>query len=440
MGKTTNPWGQRSGSPAPAKAAAPKPSPKPGHIRLTVTNDGDAKPVRSARVKLTGPSASNTRTSAAGVAEFPGLDAGAYTIEVAAEGLVGETASVNVSEGKTTAAAVRLKVPTCKLAVAGVADAKKVTEGGLLVRDFDGNRAPRRKLTIGKCEPAAFSGHVLLRCASPKVKFFRVASGGTAVALDGAKNRFATGSLPADLWVQGTDPSDSMRDIEVSLDIDGGAVKVDFAKLTVLWVEQPNLKLSGDMNANNSKRGTYKGWTKDGLGKLGLQEYNNNCGARMGWGSEASAKVHPPDFSFPGSDLKLERDYDFNDFRGNVVSAHGAPNAVIPPGNDSGDPPFRDDDPEPDGTIYDFDAAGLPVPAEPQNTVFRTRNNFRAFASITLDGKKLRCSQVRDYFICFSQKQAKAGGGSEWHVIDPPDIPGDKQAGHGTTKTTWDLK
>ena len=440
MGKTTNPWGQRSGSPAPAKAPPPKPSPKPGHIKLTVTRDDDAKPVRSARVKLNGPSASSGRTSAAGVVEFPGLQPGAYTIEIAAEGLVGATEPVNVTEGKTAPVAVRLKVPTCKLAVAGVADAKKVTEGALLVRDFDGNQAPRKKLTIGRCEPAAFSGHVLLRCASPKVKLFKAASGGAAIALDGTQNRFAAGSLPVNLWVQGADSSGSMRDIEVTLDIDGGAAKVDSAKLTVLWVEQPNLKLSGDMDVNNARRGTYKGWTKDGRGKLGLQEYNNNCGARIGWGSEASAKVHPPDFSFPGSDLKLERDYDFNDFRGNAVMSHGAPNAAIPPGNDTGDSPFRDDDPAPDGTIYDFDAAGLPVSAEPQNTVFRTRNNFRAFASITLDGKPLRCSPVRDYFICFSQKQAKAGGGSEWHVIDPPDIPGDKQAGHGTTKTTWDLK
>ena len=435
-----NPWGQRSGSPAPAKAPPPKAGPRPGHVRLTVTRDADATAVRSARVKLSGPSASNARTSSAGVAEFPGLKPGAYTIEIAAEGLVGTTETVQVSEGKTAPVTVRLKAPTCKLTLAGLADPKKRTEGALLVRDFDGNQAPRKKLTIGRCEPAAFSGSVLLRCASPKVKFFKVAAGGTAIALDGAQNRFATGSLPVDVWVQGTDSSASMRDVEVSVDIEGGAAKADTVALTVLWVDQPNVALSGSMDVNDAKRSAYKAWTKDGRGLLGLQEYNNSFGARMGWGSEASAKVHPAGFRHPSADLKLERDYDFNDFRGNAVMSHGAPNAVVPPGNDTGPAQARDDDPEPNDTIYDWDAAGLPVPAEPEHTIYRTRNHFRAFASITLDGKPVRCSPVRDYFIRFSQKQTKAGGGSDWRVIDPPDVPGDKQAGHGTTKTTWDLK
>jgi hypothetical protein len=160
----------------------------------------------------------------------------------------------------------------------------------------------------------------------------------------------------------------------------------------------------------------------------------------MGWGSDASAKVHPAKFNYPGNDLKLERDFDFRDYNDQTLLDSGARSASVPPGNDTGPATARDDNPDPDDTIYDWDAAGLNIPNAPKNTIHRTRNNFWAFASITVEGKSVRCSQIREYFIKFSQEQTAAPSGKTWVVKTPPDVAGDNQAGDGTTNLTWDLK
>ena len=100
----------------------------------------------------------------------------------------------------------------------------------------------------------------------------------------------------------------------------------------------------------------------------------------------------------------------------------------------------KDDNPSPNDTIYDWDAPGLLIPTAPQNQIRRTRNNLKAFASITIGATAVRCSQVREYFVRFSMKQEDAPTGTNWVVIDPPDVTGDKEAGNGTTNLSWDLQ
>jgi hypothetical protein len=340
-----------------------------------------------------------------------------------------------------TAKAAPAKAPKAEVDLAGVAAGKKKTDGGLVVRHFDGNKAPRKKFTIKKIvDPAGFAGSVLVTCASDKIKVFDAEKAGAEIALDGTKNKFANASLPKDLWVEGFKASDAMADIEVDIDIVGGAAKADSFKLTVLWVDKPTVALAGTMSADNGKRDGYKNWTKAGTYALGLQDFNANFGARKGWGSEASAKVHPAAFKFAGGDLKLERDYFFRDYSGNALLDQGDYTANIPPGNDTGPANARDDNPDPNGTIYDWDAAGLNIPDKPKGSIMRTRNNFKAFASITVEGKAVRCSEVREYRIRFTQQQTKDPHGAEWKTVSPPDVAGDNEASHGTTNVTWDLK
>ncbi|MDB5103566.1 MAG: hypothetical protein JWP91_1255 [Fibrobacteres bacterium] len=349
--------------------------------------------------------------------------------------------SKEIESPSVIAKAAAPKAPKVEVDVAGVAAAKKKTDGALVVRNFDGNGAPRKKFTVKKVvDPAGFAGSVLVQCASDKVKIFDAEKAGTQIQLDGSKNKFANASLPKDLWVEGFKASDAMADIEVSIDIVGGAAKADSFKLTVLWVDKPTVALAGAMSADNDKRDDYKNWTKAGTYALGLQDYNANYGARKGWGSEASAKVHPAAFKFAGNDLKLERDYYYRDYNGNAIMDKGDYTANPPPGNDTGPANARDDNPDPNGIIYDWDAAGLGIPDKPKGTILRTRNNFKAFASITVEGKSVRCSEVREYRIRFSQQQTKDPHGAEWKVINPPDLAGDNEAAHGTTNVTWDLK
>jgi hypothetical protein len=323
--------------------------------------------------------------------------------------------------------------------VDGVAAAKKATDGGLVVRSFDANGAPRKKITLKKVtDPVGFAGSLLVNCASDKIKIFDAAAGGTQVLLDGTHNKFANAGLPKHLWVEGAKASDGMADVEVTLDVDSGPAKADSFKVTVLWVDQPDLAFTGTVSADNAKREKYKLLFKSFT--LGLQTTDDPTNKRMGWGSEASAKVHPPKFNYPGNDLRLERDYYFRDYNGSASMATGNYSASLPPGNDSSPDTYRDDDPDPNGIIYDVDAAGLNIPDAPAGTIHRTRNNFKSFASITVEGKKVRCSPVREYRIRFSQKQTKAPHGTEWKKLDPPDVADDNQAAHGTTKVTWDLK
>src|SRR5262249_49495794 len=158
---------------------------------------------------------------------------------------------------------------------------KKVV-GGLIVRNFNANNAPRKKITIGKSATAGFAGNILITSSSAKVSFFAADAGGAALAQDGTQNKFANAALPKDLFVEGVTESATMRDIEIAINADGGAA-MDTAKLTVLWVDQPTVALAGNISPKNAKKAGYKSWTKSGKDDLGLQEYNAKFGARMGW-------------------------------------------------------------------------------------------------------------------------------------------------------------
>jgi hypothetical protein len=411
-----------------------------GALGVVVTEGkGSGPKLVDANVSITGPDSKAGTSDNDGQVNFTDLAAGRYDVTVDCVGFQTLKQSVNVAADTTTSLAVSLIASKAVLAVAGVPEADKVSVGGLVVRRFDGNLAPRKKITLSMTN-AGDASQLILSCAGDKVRIYDAANAGKEIKLDGTMNVFGPKALPKDLWVEGVSASDAMRDVEISASIDGRAGVKDTAKLTVLWVDTPNVALSGPISAQNAKRAGYVGWTQSGSDQLGLQLFNNTFGERMGWGSEASAVVHPTRFSFPGTNLKLERDYYFRDYANRTLLAQGNYSATLPPGNDTGPASARDDDPAPNDTIYDWDAAGLNIPHANQNTIMRTRNNFKAFASITVEGKNVRCSAVREYRIRFSQKQTAAPAGSTWQIINPPDVAGDNEASHGHTNVSWDLK
>jgi hypothetical protein len=247
-------------------------------------------------------------------------------------------------------------IPKAKIDLAGIADGQKATIGGLIVRNIDGNNAPRKKITISMVvTPPGYAGGVVLECGSNKVKVYDAITAGSVVA---AGTRFPHTSLPKDLWVEGVKYSDSMRDVEISIDTEGGAIRDDFVTVTVLWLDKPVVAQSGTVSAHNAKRDNYKGWTKAGNYDLKLQDYNATLGERKAWGSEASAKVHPAGFNYPHNDLKLERDMHIKYYTDAATTYDIAFSGAIPPGNDTGPAQARDDNPAPNDTIYDFDAPG----------------------------------------------------------------------------------
>jgi len=330
---------------------------------------------------------------------------------------------------------------TVSITVSGVANSDKATVGGLVVLNSDSNSAPRQQITVEQAQPASYAGNVTLTRNSAKVKVFTAATNGNEITFNGTDNKFANSTLPRSFYVEGAAFSGTMRDVTLTVASDDGAT--DQATFTVLWVDQPAVAFSGQVAADDAARNAYIGVTTAGWDQLGLQTYDNGIPARFGWGTEASAAVHPSNFNYPSNDLKLERDNAFHDWfdNGSGTIDQRNFNTTIPPGNDTSPSVYRDDNPAPNGVIYDLDAPGLSTAdSAPQNQVRRTRNNFKAFASITIGGTAIRCSQVRLYFVIFSMQQNASPSGHNWAIIDPPTVANDNQAAYGTTRLTWNLQ
>lgn len=112
----------------------------------------------------------------------------------------------------------------------------------------------------------------------------------------------------------------------------------------------------------------------------------------------------------------------------------------IPKGNDTSNEEFRDDIPSVGGNIYDLDIPGIYTDvAKPTGTIMRFRGNFRAFASITINGQYVRPSGIYPYFVRHSIKHIGQGNNTNYVVINSPNIDGDNQAGIGTTNLTENL-
>ncbi len=313
--------------------------------------------------------------------------------------------------------------------------------GGLVVCNFDNNNAPRKKIILRD-----FPSDVVLSTNSPKIEVFTEATAGTEITFNGTDNKFASTDLPKEFYVQGFTYSDSVQDIELTLQ-SADSTASDSVSFTVLWVDQPTVATSGTVSADNDKKDVYKAWTVANTYDLGLQAYDDDFTARLGWGTEAQAAVHPAEFDpneFPlVTEFHLDKDIQFRDWLGNGVRLVDFRRfkSSIPPGNDTDDPGTRDDDPYPNGVIYDLDAPGLDNTVTfPFGTILRTRNNFKAFASIQIDGMWVRTSPIQTYFVRFSMIQLDSPNGKNWVPIDPPDVPGDNTAGNGWTKLSWNLQ
>jgi hypothetical protein len=347
---------------------------------------------------------------------------------------------------------VEVVVVSISMTVNGVAD--KTGVGGLVVRNADGNNAPRQQITINQATPASFNGNLILTVNSSAVSVFDSPSGGTQITFNGTDNVFANSTLAAgkSFWVEGELQSGAMRDIVFTLTTDS-LQTMDTANFTVLWLDQPIVATGGRVSSGNNKAAAYKSWTVANTIALGgPQQYNSEFGARVGWGTEARAVVHPTQFSYANSDLKLDKDLEYEDWEnGGSFSIGGETfSPTIPGGNDTDAPDTRDDIPDANDTIYDLDAPGLflsqntpqcqQVSGCLQGTIHRTRNHFRAFAWITVKGVKVRCSPITEYYVRFSVIETTVPTGTSWVELMPADVTSDDQAGVGTTNLTWNLK
>ena len=97
----------------------------------------------------------------------------------------------------------------------------------------------------------------------------------------------------------------------------------------------------------------------------------------------------------------------------------------------------RDDDPKPNGNIYDFDNPGVVKldPIDITGSIRRYRGNFHAFAVQVSGGTSNRCSAYHDWY----SKQSWQKGTNAWFQIN--DIASDNSNGDGQLSVlTWDMQ
>ena len=328
-----------------------------------------------------------------------------------------------------------------ELDIDGMPVNQKANPGGLVVMNSDGNNAPRAEITIQKSPYPE-----VLTESNDKVKVFTAATGGTQIAFDGVHNVFASASLPIHLYVEGSKYSNTMRDVELDITAKSPIPGSDAVKFTVLWVDQPTVKLSHSdkISSDNTAIGEYEKLTLNKSDNLGLQSYTNGA---MGWGNQVQAIVHPSGFTYPGITTMLARDVDaiqwIND-NGKLIKGHVYSFINLLDNNDPASPEYRDDVPsKTTGNIYMFDAPGVGIfVPESNGYIQRWRSNFTAFAMITLTvngvSTNVQASPITTYFIDFSIEQIDSPQGTKWVIVN--DVSGDNQAGLGTKKLTWNLK
>jgi len=282
--------------------------------------------------------------------------------------------------------------PKVDLDIGGVTEVTEYTVGGLVVRNTDGNNAPRKTITL---DSTAATGNVTLTRSSSKVKVFTAASGGTEIAFNGTDNKFPVGDLPKNLYVEGATQSATMRDVTLTLTHDDD--DSDEVKFTVLWVTL-STKHSGSVANDDSVKTRYNsvkvppssnlGFQLSVFGKIYLPE-----GSFLTLNTEFIGSVKPSNFKpadFGGS-MKLKRETVAT--IGNVAGKRfsGPPpngnqdseDALA--GDDTSLDIWRDDKPQSGGSggkIYDFDGPGLNAfSSQTQNLIHRFRVNFKFWAT-----------------------------------------------------------
>ena len=337
--------------------------------------------------------------------------------------------------------------PTADLDCWGVPEPDEVNVGDLLVRRFDGNNAPRHKITIHPVQPNDWAGNVVLtkkeEAEGGKIKVFTTLAGDTEITFNGTDNKFANADLvqnPKELYVQGNAGSDSWRDIELKAEPEGVPQGADTVKFTVLWVGISWKRLSTEtpVPEDNSRLQNYITLTGDD--KLGLLD--DNDGFRS-WYYQIKGEVSPQDF-----DQYEEIDWN-QDLQGRIYLNNWFKDtprdfsAPFPPGNDGPPDPWQDKAPQSGGSggkVYYLDGPGIPRDsALPIGTIIRLRGNFKVAALFTGWGyTDQRCSEIWTHYVRHSMKKTNAPPGNTWG--DPADVPNDKQANSGSfTRLSWDL-
>jgi hypothetical protein len=332
--------------------------------------------------------------------------------------------------------------------------------GAIVVRNYDGNEPTRRKITVQQTKPITWSGDILLTRGNTAISVFPAPEGGSELSFNGTDNRFSNNSLPVNLYVEGTNYSDNMRDTDLIAEAVCMATCTDTVKFTVLWMDSFDRRFQDDepqywsidpsdyvaddvASADNQARGFYDlTYTlPPALPHLGLNLFFSPSafGYWVGWGYETEATLHPSDFLPPEADgqdfedlpgyeppaqmpFTLEQDVDARYFKGTTLvysKTYGSTGTLD--GNDGPVPEVMDATPSDAGRVFFLDAPGLPwqnVYNVDEGGILSIRANFRVWARY-IDSQYSqddRCSAIFEFYVKFDMERKDPS--IEWRVLD----------------------
>ena len=156
----------------------------PGSLMVTVNNRSDNKPLRSARVSLSGPSSANAATKPQGHATFAKLPPGNYKVTASLKTYSTETAAATVQAAAQAQAKVALN-PT-------VAPIILPAHQTVIVKKVYTN--PGRRMILLKTN-VPFTGTGTFTRSSNAVRFFTQNAGGKEITFNGVDNVFKGAEL-----------------------------------------------------------------------------------------------------------------------------------------------------------------------------------------------------------------------------------------------------
>jgi hypothetical protein len=274
-----------------------------------------------------------------------------------------------------------------------------------------------------------------------------LSSGSATVVLIGSKVRFSgesdtmrTLSLPGDSsWVSfnisGQTESTAKNDAVIEAHLDAAAGRVCGSKdLTVLWVGP--LAIRTEQNGNFSDDNACE--IKPIPVKLGAQKVTGPDDIEPGiaYVVELAGQVKPVSFvqSIVLARDKLTHFTGIESPAGEFASDTEDFERDEPDGNDTGNPSVQDQDPSPNGKIYDWDMPGFQLSTGeghlPNHTKVFKRFNFVVYAVF----QGMRCSNDYPWW-------ARVTGeidNNVWSVYSRPGHANDNAAGSGSTSMTKD--
>ncbi|MDQ3805124.1 MAG: carboxypeptidase-like regulatory domain-containing protein [Acidobacteriota bacterium] len=250
----------------------------------------------------------------------------------------------------------------------------------------------------------------------------------TAAGTTGAAQFTSTGSATmtvsqtTNVEIKGVTESSKHNNIRLVAK-DAGGEELDHEDFCVLWVTM-SISFSGSVSSDNSKKNNIQ--AAMGTTNLG-QFFSTGTTSSHHWRQalEIKGTVAPSDFEEKIKIVRWRIESKYYD--GSTLDTTAGGGAKDDTSPDS----LRDDEPAPNGRVYDFDAPGVQfVVGKPVGSVYRQRANFRQWAEYK--GKKASAE-----ITWFTRMSIEKTAGQD---VLKNDVPNDNVHGLGSTPTTWNLQ